>query len=263
MAKVAVVVALVAATVAPTLALARQPTAHRSQAAVRALTTTAGIKAAQHFARSRQGLVAFAVLDQDNRLRGLERTRRFNSASVVKAMMMVSILRRAAGRPVTDRERALLRPMITRSDNDAASAIYVQIGNGGLNAVARAAGMRKFTPSSVWGNSQITAADQVRFFIQIDKLVPADHRRFARKLLSSIVKPQRWGVAPVAHSKGLKTFFKGGWRDCCLHQVALLERGRSRIALAVLTQGAPSMAYSHETIARIAKRVLRPPGGPS
>ena len=47
--------------------------------------------------------------------------------------------------------------------------------------------------------------------------------------------------------------------SCCVHQVALIERGRSRVALAVLTQGAPSMEYSHETIARIAKRVLRRP----
>ena len=201
------------------------------------------------------------MLDQRNRLRGLDRTLRFNSASVVKAMMMVSILRRADGRRLSARERALLKPMITRSDNDAASAIYVQIGDPGLNAVARAAGMHKFTPSSVWGNSQITAADQVRFFIQIDELVPPAHRRYARKLLSSVIGPQRWGIPPVARSKGLKTFFKGGWRSCCVHQVALLERGRSRVALAVLTRGAPSMAYSHETIARIAKRVLRREGG--
>ena len=255
----AVIIALIAATVVPGLALAEQRTARRSQAAVRALTSTAGIKAAQRYARTRQGTVAFAVLDQQQRLRGLNRTMRFNSASVVKAMMMVAILRRAEGRQVTDDERALLKPMITRSDNDAASAIYIRIGDPGLNAVARVAGMRKFTPSSVWGNSQITAADQVRFFIQIDTLVPPAHRRYARKLLSSIIGPQRWGIPPVAKSKGLKTFFKGGWRACCVHQVALIQRGRSRIALAVLTRNAPSMEYSHETIARIATRVLRRP----
>jgi beta-lactamase family protein len=257
MARVAATVLLMAATVAPGLALAGPGTAERSQAALRELTSTAGIRAAQDFARSRRGLVAFAVLDQRNRLRGLGRTQRFPSASVVKAMMMVSILRRAEGRRLTDIERSLLVPMVTRSDNDTASAIYGRIGDRGLNAVARAAGMRKFKPSSVWGNSQITAADQVRFFIQIDELVPPAHRRYARKLLSSIVKPQRWGVPPIARSKGLKTFFKGGWRTCCVHQVALLERGRSRVALAVLTKGAPSKEYSHETIARIAKRVLR------
>jgi len=260
-ARAAVIVLLLAGMAVPALAAARPGTAHRSQAALRELTSTAGIRAAQKFARTRRGTVAFAVLDQRNRLRGLNRTMRFNSASVVKAMMMVAILRRAEGRKLTDRERGLLKPMVTASDNDTASAIYVQIGDRGLNAVARVAGMRKFKPSSVWGNSQITAADQVRFFIQVDKLVPPAHRRYARRLLSSIIGPQRWGIQPVAESKGLKTFFKGGWRSCCVHQVALLERGRSRVALAVLTRGAPSMRYSHETIARIAKRVLRRDAG--
>jgi Beta-lactamase enzyme family len=172
-------------------------------------------------------------------------------------MMMVAVLRRAEGRRLTVTERRLLAPMITRSDNDTASAIYGQIGDPGLNAVARVAGMRRFRPSSVWGNSQITTADQVRFFIRIDKLVPPAHRRYARKLLSSIVKSQRWSIPSVARSKGLKTFFKGGWVTDITHQVALLERGRSRVALAVLTKGAPSHEYSHETISRIAKRVLR------
>ena len=154
---------------------------------------------------------------------------RFNSASVVKAMMMVAILRRAEGRRLTDRERGLLHPMITRSDNDTASAIYVQIGDRGLNAVARVAGMRKFTPSSVWGNSQITAADQVRFFIQIDELVPPAHRRYARKLLSSIIGPQRWGIPAGRAGEGAEDVLQGRLaqllrapgRACC-------ERGRSR-----------------------------------
>jgi hypothetical protein len=259
MSRLAAVPLVVALALVPGLAVAGERHVHESQAALRELTSTAGIHAAQQFARRRQGTVAFAVLDQRNRLRGLNRTRRFNSASVVKAMMMVAVLRRAEGRRLTDWERSLLHPMITRSDNDSANAIYVRIGDPGLNAVARVAGMRKFKPSSVWGNSQITAADQVRFFMRIDELVPPAHRPYARKLLSSVIGPQRWGIPRVAHAKGLKTFFKGGWRSCCVHQVALLQRGRSRVALAVLTQGAPSMEYSHETIARIAKRVLRRP----
>jgi hypothetical protein len=253
----AAILLVVAITPLSALVTAGHGNAHKTQAALRELTSTAGIRAAQRFARSRQGVVAFAVLDQRNRLRGLHRTQRFYSASVVKAMMMVAVLRRAEGRRLTNFERSLLWPMITRSDNDTASAIYGQIGDGGLIAVARAAGMRKFRPSSVWGNSHITAADQVRFFIKIDKLVPGAHRRYARKLLSSIIGPQRWGIPRIAKSKGLKTFFKGGWRDGLTHQVALVERGRSRVALAVLTTGAPSQKYSHQTIARVAKRVLR------
>jgi beta-lactamase family protein len=224
------------------------------------LTSAARIKAAQRFARTRAGEVAFAVLDErSNHVRGLHRTTRFRSASVVKAMMMVSVLRRAGKRRLHETERARLRPMITRSDNATASAIYAQIGAHGLRRLARAAGMKKFTPASPWGVSQITAADQVRFFLRIDRLVPRAHRRYARKLLSSITKGQRWGIAPVARRKRLKAFFKGGWVPGITHQVALLEHKRNgnRIALAVLTRNSPSMGYGEETIERIAARLLR------
>ena len=80
--------------------------------------------------------------------------------------------------------------------------------------------------------------------------------RYARRLLSSIVSWQRWGIAPVAKAHRMKAFFKGGWRSGIVHQVALLERGRRRIALAVLTSGEPSMAYGEQTIEGIARRVL-------
>jgi hypothetical protein len=201
------------------------------------------------------------VLDvHGEHVRGLQRTTRFRSASVVKAMMMVSVLRRAAGRPLTHAERARLWPMITRSDNAAASGIFADIGKRGLRKVARVAGMKRFTPAGpVWGLSQITADDQVRFFLHIDELVPRRHRHYARKLLSSIVKGQRWGIAPVARRLGLKIFFKGGFVPGITHQIALLEDRATgeRIALAVLTRNSPSMAYGEKTIAGIAARVLR------
>jgi Beta-lactamase enzyme family len=250
------VIALIVGAIAPGAVMAERA-AHRHG---KRLTSTAGIAAAKRFARARQGEVAFAVLDErSNRVRGLNRTMRFRSASVVKAMMMVSLLRRAGRRHLTVTERARLKPMITYSDNTTASAIYAEIGAQGLRRVAQAAGMNKFSPASPWGVSQITAADQVRFFLHIDELVPRAHRRYARKLLSSVVKGQRWGIAPVARRKKLKAFFKGGWVPGITHQVALLERrrGRERIALAVLTRNSPSMEYGEHTIERVALRVLR------
>jgi hypothetical protein len=84
-------------------------------------------------------------------------------------------------------------------------------------------------------------------------------RRYARKLLSSITKGQRWGIARVARRKNLKAFFKGGWVPGITHQVALLERRRDgqRIALAVFTRNSPSMAYGEKTIESVAARLLR------
>jgi beta-lactamase class A len=220
------------------------------------LTTTAGIRRARRFAHMRQGTVAFAVLDGRTRPRGLRRTLQFQSASVSKAMLLVAVLRRAGRRKLSATERGLVKPMITVSDNDAASALYARVGGDGLRRVARAAGMNRFMDAGHWAAARITAADQARLFLHIDELVPAAHRRYARKLLSSIVGPQRWGIARIARGERVKAFFKGGWRNDVTHQVALLERSGRRIALAVLTKGSPSMAYAVETIERIAARVL-------
>jgi beta-lactamase family protein len=242
------------------LAVVHAPTASAAiadrLAATPVLATSAGIAAAVRYARTRSGTVAFAVLDERGRLRGLRRTVRFPSASVVKAMLMVEVLRRANGGRLGAAQRDLLRRMITVSDNDAASAIYAQVGGDGLRSVARAAGAKRFADVGNWADAQLTAADQARFFLRFDHLVPAAHRRYARRLLSSIVDWQRWGIAPVARAHGMRIFFKGGWRTDIVHQVALLERGGRRIAVAVLTSGEPSMAYGEQTIEGIAQRVL-------
>ncbi len=220
-----------------------------------ALFADAGIAAARRYAAARRGAVAFAVVGEDGRVRGLHRTARFPSASVVKAMLLVALLRAAGARPLSGRQRALLKPMITVSDNKAAKAVYGAVGRSGIYRLAAAAGMRNFAVAGSLFDAQLTAADQARFFLQIDRLVPPAHRRYARRLLSSIVSFQRWGIAAVARARHFKIFFKGGWRPGITHQVALLERGSSRVALAVLTRP-PSMGYGEQTIAGIASRVL-------
>ncbi|HEX5926155.1 MAG TPA: serine hydrolase, partial [Baekduia sp.] len=150
------------------------------------LATPAGIAAARRFARTRSGTVAFAVLDERGRLRGLRRTTRFPSASVVKAMLLVALLRRVGANRLSAARRDLLRRMVTVSDNAAAGAIYGEVGGAGLRSVARAAGAKRFVDVGNWADAQLTAADQARFFLRVDLLVPAAHRRYARDLLSSI-----------------------------------------------------------------------------
>jgi hypothetical protein len=211
---------------------------------------------ARAWAAGRDGAPAFAVLDEDGNLRGLRLHVRYPSASVVKAMLLVAELRHLRGRPVPGSERALLGPMIRISDNPAARAVFDQVGRAGLDALARRAGMRDFSLPALF-DAQLTAADQARFFLRIDKLVPRRHRAYARALLSSIVPAQSWGIAPVGRGRRYRVFFKGGWRPGIIHQVALLERGGRRVALAVLTRS-PRMAYGEATIAGIAARVLAP-----
>ncbi len=220
------------------------------------LSTDARIEAAERYARSRKGNIAFATVDERGRLRGVNRTVRYPSASVVKAMLMIDVLRTG---PLTPRRRALLGPMITQSDNKAALTVYRElVGDAGLYRVARAAGMRDFSVHGALFEAELTAADQARLFVKIDRLVPKPRRSYARGLLAGIVAPQRWGIAPVAARRHYRVFFKGGWRTGTVHQVALLERGGQRISLAILTSGEPSMSYGEATLAGIAARVLAP-----
>jgi hypothetical protein len=177
-------------------------------------------------------------------------------------MLMVSYLRRPSvrHRRLDSHDRALLHPMITRSDNATATAVYDIVGNDGLNRLARAAGMRDFEPNVVWGLSQITARDQAFYFYRLRRLIPRRHRRYAFHLLAHVVSYQRWGVPP-AKPKGWRVYFKGGfipaadgWR---INQVALLRRGSRKLALAVLTHGNPSEHYGAETIEGVTARLLR------
>jgi len=175
---------------------------------------------------------------------------------MTKAMLMVAVLRGAASRPLTRREQQLLGPMVTRSSNKAGREVYKHVGDLGLSAVASAARMRHFLPVGALFEARITAADQARFFLRIDRLVPKRHRDYARALLAGIIGPQRWGIAPVAARRHFTAFFKAGWRKGLVHQAALLERGGRRIALAVLTSGEPTVAYGRVTLAGIAARIL-------
>jgi D-alanyl-D-alanine carboxypeptidase len=220
------------------------------------LVAPGGIEEAQRWARHRAGTVSFAVAE-GNRIRGVAIHRRYYSASVVKAMLALAVLRSASDRALTADERALLRPMIVVSDNDAASTIYARVGAGALYAIARATRMKHFDVGFNWADAQLTAYDQARLFLRIDRLTPRRHRGYFRDLLASIVSYQRWGIAPVAEARGFDVMFKGGWRTGIFHQVALLERNGKRIALAVLTRSADH-GYGRETQSGIAARVLAP-----
>jgi hypothetical protein len=167
------------------------------------------------------------------------------SASVVKAMLLVAYLRQpnVRHRRLRRDERALLGPMIRRSDNAAASQVCNILGY----------------PIRPWGLTPIDVAGQTRFFLHIDRRVPRRHRRYALRLLGSISPSQRWGIARV-RPRGWALYFKGGWGSgtgWADHQVALLRRGRRRLSVAILITASPSHAYANETLRGVATRLLR------
>jgi hypothetical protein len=216
---------------------------------------------ARKWLAGRKGYTALAVVDSSGRLRGWHTDRQFISGSVTKAMLLVAYLR--SHDSLTADERDVLARMIELSDNRAADVIYGHTGgDGGLHTVGHLAGMRDFVADrGFWGFAMISAADQARFFFGMDRLVPKQHRAFARHILSNLIPWQRYGLVRVARWKGWQSFTKGGWRSGLhggrlIHQVSRLERDGATIAVAVLTDGQPSRKYARATIQGVALRLL-------
>jgi hypothetical protein len=226
------------------------------------------MRAAAGFAHQRSGDIAFAVRTA-HRFYGYRPDHVEWSASVVKAMLMVAYLNRpsVANRPLNGYDLSLLVPMITHSDNNAASTVDGIVGNAGLDALARRVHMSHFTPvANPWGATRITARDQTSFFLHIDRYIPARHRYEAMHLLGSITPSQRWGIGEVA-PRGWKLYFKGGWGSgtgLLDHQVVLLTRGCARVSLAVLSMYDGSHAYGKATLRGMFARLLDdfPTGAP-
>jgi beta-lactamase class A len=226
------------------------------------------VRSAKRFAAGRPGSVSFAVIGPfrgTTKLRGRAQRAQFSSASVTKAMLLAAYLR--SHKKLSAQAKGLLRPMITLSDNDAAGAVYAEVGDEGLKRVARRAGMRDFEPTAgFWGGAQITAADMARFFFRLEDNLGKRHQRFGMKLLASIVSFERWGI-PDGAGDGWSVWFKGGWRPggedhssgAVSHQAALLRyRDGTRVAIAVLSNETPGEGEGYGTIEGIARRLTHP-----
>jgi hypothetical protein len=227
----------------------------------RRIPAPGAVQEAWRYARDRGGRVSIAVVDTRGRLRGEAENRQYAAASVVKSMLLAAELQRLEreGVPLDAETESLLRAMVTYSDNDAADAIYSRVGDAGLLAVARGAGMTGFEIAGHWGNAQITAADMARYFSDLDPAFAGPHREFGLGLLGSIVPEQSWGI-PAAAGERWAVRFKGGWithdSGQLAHQAAELRDDDRRLGIAILTDGQPSMDYAMQTVRGVAERLL-------
>jgi hypothetical protein len=220
--------------------------------------------AVRDYLEQRAGVAGVGVIDSHSGIRGVHDRRRFRTASVIKAMLLVRYLRKVAheGRRLTDYERSQLRPMIKVSSNDAATWVHSRLGDAALRRLARRAHMHQFTICcGSWGSARFSARDQAKFFFQLEHLTPPRFRDYATKLLRSIVSSQSWGIPKVARPRGFSVFFKGGWGTTAIgqlvHQAAFLRYRGTGFSLAVLTDGNPSMSYGIGTIQGVARRIVR------
>jgi hypothetical protein len=92
----------------------------------------------------------------------------------------------------------------------------------------------------------------------MERYIPRTHRRFADRLLSSVVSYQSWGIPAVARPLGYRVYCKAGWLGAWVlaNQAARLERDRVRVGIAVFTDGNAPGSYGKETVAGVTVRLL-------
>ena len=221
---------------------------------------------------ARRHRVSFVAVEVDDPGAGvvcrLDSRSHFDSASVVKVTILGALLRKAQAehRSLTRSERALAWAMITRSDNDAASALWADTGRAWLQRFLKRAGMTDTFPGpgGAWGLTRITAADETRLLwllLKPNRVLDTSRRDYALGLMADVIPAQRWGV-PAGAPRRLVVHVKNGWLPLApygwrINSIGGFTGHGSRYSIVVLTQDNPTMAYGVRTVEAIAQVVNR------
>ncbi len=185
---------------------------------------------------------------------GRATTRPFPSASMVKLFMAEYLLHRArTGHVRLDADdRALMLGMIARSDDPAASQLWVRHdGERMVRNVVRRYGLTGTEPPAEpgqWGRTMVTAEDLARFLALLPVVAhPDDAYRLQRWMRAATPRAadgfdQRFGLFGAADGQAA---VKQGWMCCVgdrrqLHSVGVL--GRTVVIL--LSEVRPSVSYA-------------------
>ncbi|GGW77328.1 hypothetical protein GCM10010503_64030 [Streptomyces lucensis JCM 4490] len=220
-----------------------------------------------------------AVLDLDGGdgapvIHGADRA--YDTASIVKVDILAALLLKAQdeGRQLTSQERGRAEPMIRRSDNAAANALWREIGEApGLAAANKRLGLTSTSggPGAKWGLTRTTASDQIRLLRAVfgtgAKRSPgagalgAKSRAYVRTLMSRVAPEQAWGVTAVS-GPGARQALKNGWlqRDTTglwdVNSVGQVTVKGHRYLVAVLSNGSASMSDGISLVERTAREAM-------
>jgi beta-lactamase class A len=187
----------------------------------------------------------------------------YDTASIVKIDILATLLLQAQDdeRELTSKEKSYAVPMITDSDNAAATALWQIVGGSdGLNAANKRLGLTRTTAGTdgLWGLTQTTAADQTTLLSDVfgkASVLTADSRNYIRDLMSRISAGQRWGVSAAGDITGLKNGWlqrstTGLWDITSIGDVTI---GDDPCLLAVLSKGNTGMDTGISLVEKAAK----------
>ncbi|TXS02503.1 hypothetical protein EAO73_17090 [Streptomyces sp. col6] len=217
--------------------------------------------------KGRSSTAAVALYDRTTKTTcTLRATTKYDSASVVKATVLATLLWDNAkhNRYLTQREIDLSTKMITKSDNDATTSLWKQLGVTKVNAFLKAAGMTHTVPGSggYWGLTQITAQDEQRLLTLLtskNSVLTDGARSYELGLMNKVVSSQRWGT-PAGALTGTTVQLKNGWLQRAthgwrVHSIGAFTGNGHDYALTVLTQDNKTMNDGVNTIQAVARAV--------
>lgn len=192
-------------------------------------------------------------------------------ASVAKVMIMIAVMDRAVrdGRDLTEWELSMIRPMITVSDNDTATALWNDLGGGAaVEATLRSMGLTRSAPNpaEAWGASRSTPKEVALLLtkLALGETLNKPMRDLALELMGAVVPEQTWGVTsgvPTDRPQQAVIAIKDGWLPTqggwWVNSAGLVMplADQPAYAMAVLTRQQPSMEYGIATIEGVAARI--------
>nr|WP_141360681.1 serine hydrolase [Streptomyces sp. 6-11-2] len=217
--------------------------------------------------KSRKGTIAVGLRDRGtNTTCTLRQSTAYDSASVVKVTVLATLLWDAKkhNRYLTARETALAKAMITKSDNNATSTLWKQLGVTKVKGFLTAAGMTQTKPGAngYWGLTQITVRDEQKLLALItakNSVLSDNSRAYILKLMGQVVSSQRWGT-PAGAPSSVAVHVKNGWLSRSthgwrVHSVGTFDGAGRDYMITVLTQDNSTMNYGVTTIQNIAKAI--------
>jgi len=142
----------------------------------------------------------------------------YNTASIIKMSILEELLLENQKKGIsglTSSQLSEATPMIENSDNDAATALWSEVGDDAAMAgFFQQIGATNTTPGveDQWGLTQTTALDQLKVVNELayPKLLSASSVAAADNLLNNVESSQRWGVSSGLPS-GVSVQLKNGW----------------------------------------------------
>ncbi|WP_329350796.1 class A beta-lactamase-related serine hydrolase [Streptomyces sp. NBC_01261] len=216
---------------------------------------------------TRKGTVAVGLYDRTTKTTcTLRATSAYDSASTVKVTVLATLLWDAKkhNRTLTTRESTLAKAMITKSDNDATSTLWKQLGLTKIKGFLTAAGMTQTKPgaNNYWGLTQETVTDEQKLLnlVTAKNTVLSDNSRaYILMLMNQVISSQRWGT-PSGAPSSVTVHVKNGWLQRSthgwrVHSLGTFNGGGHDYMMSVLTQDNSTMSYGITTIQGVAKAI--------